>query len=65
MTELSIKNFSFKKGTSDLRNSPTIDLANQISKYIPVYDIDGSSLGKYPYKDEKEAVAIFDGWNSW
>ena len=65
ITEISIKHFAFKKGTSDLRNSPTIELAEQLSKKIPVFDIDGSSLGKYPVRDEEDAKVIFDGWSSW
>lgn len=39
---------SFKPGTSDLRNSPTIALGIALRQYVEVFDLDRSSQGCFP-----------------
>jgi len=43
-----ISEFSFKAGTSDLRNSPTIALGMALDQHLEVFDLDGSSKGSFP-----------------
>lgn len=43
-----LSEFSFKAGTSDLRNSPTMALGMALRQYVEVFDLDGSSQGSFP-----------------
>lgn len=64
--KVGISEFSFKKGTSDLRHSPTLALAEGLSKEMDVFDLDGSSAGLFPnLPDDTEVDYSFRGHSDW
>jgi nucleotide sugar dehydrogenase len=61
-----ISEFSFKGGTSDLRNSPTLTLGLTLQQFVEVFDLDGSSGGAFPFLPEgKAADFTFRGHQDW
>lgn len=56
---LGVLHFPFKKGTSDLRDSPTMKVATILSRHIMVYDLDGSSAGNFAEAKLADVDAVF------
>ena len=59
--EIGFIGFSFKNGSSDLRESPTMRLAETLKKRLSIYDLDNSSMGAFPTGNINDVENIFLG----